>query len=156
MELWELAARESIRDLVARYNSDGDSGRIDAMLALFLGDAELEVVGSAEYHGVDEIRSLFEGAAAGDEETPIAGHVIRHHTATHRIDLEGATEARGRCYFSVYTEDGLDHWGRYDDRYHQVGGRWFFRSRRVTVEGRIAGGWGDRARARLHPDGEAR
>ena len=27
MELWELFAREGIRDLVARYNSNGDTGR---------------------------------------------------------------------------------------------------------------------------------
>ena len=27
MQLWELTARESIRDLVTRYNSNGDAGR---------------------------------------------------------------------------------------------------------------------------------
>ena len=35
MELWELVARESIRDLVARYNANGDSGRFDQVLELF-------------------------------------------------------------------------------------------------------------------------
>ena len=27
MEVWELIARESIRDCIARYNANGDSGR---------------------------------------------------------------------------------------------------------------------------------
>ena len=31
MESWELVARESVRDLVARYNANGDSGRFDEM-----------------------------------------------------------------------------------------------------------------------------
>ena len=35
MELWEIDAREQIRDLVARYNANGDSGRFAPMLALF-------------------------------------------------------------------------------------------------------------------------
>ena len=42
MELWELEARESIRDLVARYNANGDSGRFDPMLELFAEDATLD------------------------------------------------------------------------------------------------------------------
>jgi len=29
MEIWELVARESVRDLVQRYNANGDSGRFD-------------------------------------------------------------------------------------------------------------------------------
>ncbi len=45
MEIWELIARESIRDLVARYNANGDSGRFDPMLELFAEDAVLEVPG---------------------------------------------------------------------------------------------------------------
>ena len=31
----ELVARESIRDLVARYNPNGDSGRFDQVVELF-------------------------------------------------------------------------------------------------------------------------
>jgi hypothetical protein len=39
----ELLARESIRDLVARYNMLGDSGRIDEVAALFCPDGCLEI-----------------------------------------------------------------------------------------------------------------
>ena len=44
MEPWELIAREAARDLVARYNANGDAGRLDEVLALFRADAVLEVL----------------------------------------------------------------------------------------------------------------
>ena len=44
MELWELVARESIRDLVARYNANGDAGRFDQVWTLFADDAVMELV----------------------------------------------------------------------------------------------------------------
>ena len=47
MEHWELIARESIRDLVARYNANGDSGRFDPMLELFAEDATMELPGAS-------------------------------------------------------------------------------------------------------------
>jgi hypothetical protein len=155
MELWELVARESIRDLVARYNANGDSGRIASVLDLFVEDATLEVAGSRVYRGLSEIRELFEGAAAGD---PVdAGHtqppppsLLRHHTSTHQIDLQSEEQASGRCYFVVFTEAGPDHWGRYVDEYLRAGDRWMFRSRCVTVESRVPGGWGDSTNRRLH------
>ena len=45
MELWELAAREGIRDTVARYNHAGDAGRFDAMVECFTPDGRLAIVG---------------------------------------------------------------------------------------------------------------
>ena len=41
MEQWELIARESIRDTVARYNHAGDSGRYDDMIGCFTVDGVL-------------------------------------------------------------------------------------------------------------------
>ena len=38
MELWQLIARESIRDLVARYNANGDTGRFAQVRELFSPD----------------------------------------------------------------------------------------------------------------------
>ena len=56
MELWEIEARESVRDLVARYNANGDSGRIEQMVELFAEDAVLLIAPSAEYVGRDAIQ----------------------------------------------------------------------------------------------------
>jgi hypothetical protein len=157
VEVWELIARESIRDLVARYNANGDSGRIDALMQLFSEDATLEIRKSRVYRGASEIRTLFEGAAArptgvGNGAGPSPPAFIRHHTSTHQIDIETPDRASGRCYFAVYTDAGLDHWGRYADQYYRLAGKWIFQSRRVTVEARVPGGWGDLTSRRLHGD----
>src|SRR3954463_6371290 len=52
---------EAIRDVIARYNLYGDSGRIDEVLGLFVDDATLTVDGTS-YDGRTGIRRLFETA----------------------------------------------------------------------------------------------
>jgi uncharacterized protein (TIGR02246 family) len=142
LEIWELIARESIRDLVARYNANGDAGRFDSMLELFAVDAVLEVPNQT-LAGRAAIRSFFEAVAAGGSGRPRV-RLLRHFTATLQLDVEGPSKARGRCYYQVLTEAGLDHWGRYVDRYHCQDGRWLFAQRVVSVDGSVAGGWADR------------
>lgn len=148
MDLPELIARESIRDLVARYNANGDVGRIDALMELFHEDAVVEVVPHRTYRGREQIRSLFEGAAGEAQEPTV--RVLRHFTATHQIDVRSDCEASGRCYFVVLTDQGVDHWGRYIDEYVMAEDGWRFLRRRVEVDGRVPGGWGERTSERLH------
>ena len=140
MELFEIAARECIRDLVARYNANGDAGRFDDMLALFEEDATLEL-DTQIFAGRPAIRAFFERVAERTGPGRAAAFV-RHFTATHQIDVLSEDEARGRCYYAVLTDRGLDHWGRYVDEYRRVGGRWLFRRRRVTLDAAAPGGWG--------------
>jgi hypothetical protein len=132
MELWELVARESIRDLVARYNANGDSGRIDQMVALFAPDASMEV-GGRWHRGRKEIESVFTLGADRFAKVPNFTH-LRHSTATLQIDLVDQTHARSRCYFFVMMDHGLDHWGRYLDEFEVVGGKWMFTRRRVLID----------------------
>jgi hypothetical protein len=145
MELWEVAARESIRDMVTRYNSNGDTGRFAQVLELFAPDAVMEI-GSGDgdiYRGRDEIETIFTrtkarwSAAAQEREAP--GY-IRHCVFTHQVDFIDKTHARGRCYFQVLMAHGLDHWGRYLDEYEELDGRWLFVHRRVTTDGHASGG----------------
>lgn len=150
MDPWELEAREQIRDLVARYNVNGDSGRLEAVLELFAPDA-LVAVGDRRYRGIEQIRSLFETAVAETRDSAATRSFVRHFTASHQVDLFDPQRATGRCYFLVLTQDGLDHWGRYLDEYGRQGDRWRFRSRAIHVDGRLAGGWSDRTEARLGP-----
>ncbi len=84
--MWELVARESIRDLVARYNANGDSGRFDQVMELFAPDAVMEIEGEAPKVGHDEIRTIFTGAAGRADwgDRPV---YLRHVTGTHQIDL---------------------------------------------------------------------
>ena len=51
MEVWELVARERIRDTVARYNWSGDAGRIQDLTERFCLDGELEVRGVTTTRG---------------------------------------------------------------------------------------------------------
>lgn len=135
MELWQLEAREAIRDLVARYNANGDSGRFAQVIELFAPDAVMELHDGHVHHGHDEIMTIFTGTRdrvrSGGAPTP-----LRHLTATHQIDLVDRATARGRSYYQVLTTVGLDHWGRYIDEYRTVDGVWRFARRRVTVDGR--------------------
>jgi 3-phenylpropionate/cinnamic acid dioxygenase small subunit len=155
MELWELIARESIRDLVARYNANGDSGRFEQMLKVFADDASMELVATdgtvRRYDGIDEVATIFTETKAGWDASLSTGgagggtggtggkprHHIRHFTATHQIDLIDEEHARGRCYFVVVMPHGVDHWGRYVDEYGVRDGRWVITLRRALSDGRV-------------------
>ena len=147
MEAWEATAREAIRDLIARYNTSGDAGRLDELLTLFCDDAVFDVNGRAR-NGVGEIRAMFEAVAEATRKTKAAAFV-RHFTATHQIDVRSRSEASGQCYYQVLTDRGLDHWGRYVDEYRCDGDRWRFQSRSVTIDGLIEGSWAARVGAEV-------
>lgn len=148
MEVWELIARESARDLVARYNACGDADELDAMVALFARDAVMDVGEWGRHEGRDAIRAFFEGVRRPAVSNPAAERrFIRHFTATHRIDVESRHRARGQCYFAVITASGLDHWGRYIDAYTLEDDIWRFAEREVAVEGVTQGGWAEARRA---------
>jgi hypothetical protein len=143
MELWELTAREGIRDLVTRYNSNGDTGRLPQVFELFASDATMEIAADGgetrTYRGIDEIETIFTGAVESFRETADKrAHpgYLRHCIATHQIDVIDRQHAKGRCYFFVIRANGLDHWGRYVDEYEERDGRWLFTYRKVTTEGR--------------------
>src|SRR4051794_10242777 len=163
MELWELVARESIRDCIARYNANGDSGRFDEMVSVFAPDGVMET-GSARYEGRDAIHAFMSSvaergrptasnAASGSivltptEEWVARGGVpfIRHYTATTQIDVVSETQARARSYYMFLTVHGLDHWGRYLDEFAPVDGRWLITHRREMTDAAFEGGWGARA-----------
>jgi 3-phenylpropionate/cinnamic acid dioxygenase small subunit len=153
VELWELIARERIRDLVARYNANADAGRFDEVVALFADDAVMELVSAdgktRSFDGSEAIRSLLAGTKAawdpGGGRQAAGGrasgsrdrgrHHVRHFVATHQIDVLDRAHARGRSYFLVLTARGLDHWGRYVDEYEPRGGEWRITRRRALSDG---------------------
>ncbi len=145
MELWELATREEIRELVARYAHYADGGRFDELVALFADDGELRIDNRVTLRGRDAILAFLEQTRAQLRESPAAGP-LRHHVSTLRIDVSGPDTATGVAYFVVLAAGGPDHWGRYRDRYARHEGRWLFVERRVRVDGGAAG-----ARAARHP-----
>ena len=163
MEVWELIARESIRDCIARYNANGDSGRIDEMVGVFAPDGIMET-GSGRDEGRDAIHAFMSsvvvrGRTDPDESTSESvvltptqewiarGRVpfIRHYTATTQIDVLSETHAKARSYYLFLTVHGLDHWGRYLDEFAPVDGKWLITHRREITDAAFAGGWGARA-----------
>jgi len=141
MQLWELIAREQIRDVVARYNTNGDAGRLEDATAVFTADARVEFIepdGTTLYEGRDQVlRMMIEVKQKWAESAKSRGETayVRHFVSSHQIDLLDETSARGRCYVAVIKAHGLDHWGRYLDEYRLDGGRWLISSRRAITDG---------------------
>jgi hypothetical protein len=136
MELWELIAREQIRDTVARYNRAGDAGRFDEMVECFTPGGVLVIHDEHEHHGRDALRRFFAGV--GTTARPGFTH-LRHCVTNLTIDVHGPDAARATAYFQVITDIGLDHWGRYRDRLVPYGGRWLLAERRVKTDGYAEG-----------------
>jgi hypothetical protein len=132
-----------IRSLVQRYNALGDAGRFDEFLDLFTPDATYVVAGrDAPFVGHDGIRQLLHEANR-DLRDWAAGRPfhLRHFTSTHEIDFDGSDDARGRLYYQCLMPHGLDHWGRYCDRYQRVDGAWRIARRTEVRDGMVDGGW---------------
>lgn len=69
MELWELSARERIRDTLARYNWSGDAMRLTELAESFCEDGALELRGGKSVRGRDAILEFLGGAVASPNAT---------------------------------------------------------------------------------------
>ena len=137
MELWELAARERIRDTLARYNWSGDALRLDDLAQTFCEDGELELRGSEPVRGRAAIVALLGGVVTGPSTAAAATgvkRIVRHNVTNIRFTDVTPQEARVACYFTVLTEIGLDHYGRYRDVFAPVGDDWLIRHRFVSTD----------------------
>jgi hypothetical protein len=151
VDVWEIVACEAIRDTVARYAHYADSGRFKEFAALFAPDGVLEVSGEPALEGRDAIQAFLEGVGV-DLSAASTVPMIRHHLSNLMIDLVSPTEAHCACYFLAVTEHGVDHWGRYRDRFvpdrdNPSDDRWLFSYRYVKTDGVVPGGW---AAGRVH------
>jgi hypothetical protein len=147
MELWEIDAHLQIRNLVATYNANGDSGRFDEMVQVFTPDGVLEA-GGGRHEGRDAIIRFLTGVADGPvaadaaaAPAPAPRSYVRHMVATHKIDVVSPERAKGYAYYQVITAIGLDHWGRYFDEYANIDGTWLIAHRRATTDGAVEGSW---------------
>lgn len=140
MELWELLAREGLRDLVARYAHAADKGRFDELAALFTDSGVLDIGGGRVMRGREAIRT-FLNQQKTDVAAKTGATLVRHHVTNLRLDVDDARTARGVAYFLVVTDRGVDHWGQYRDRYLLDADRWRFAERTVKLEGHSATGW---------------
>ncbi len=134
MELWELVARERIRETLAHYNWSGDAGRAEALTEAFTDDGVLQVRGGEAHRGREAIRDLIGGVAARESAGPAVPKLVRHLLTNTRFTALSPEEATVASYFTVVTEIGLDHAGRYRDTLVPVGDRWLIASRLVSTD----------------------
>jgi len=140
VELWEVTAREQIRDTLARYAHCADSGRFEELVSLFTPDGVLEVDGHPARQGRDAILE-FLGRTRTSLGATLERPYIRHHISSLVVDVEGPAIARAASYFLAITQQGPDHWGRYRDRLVVDDGRWLLAHRRVRPDGHSANSW---------------
>ncbi len=144
MELWELTAREACRDTLAQYTHAGDRYLLEEFASAFCEDGVLEIRGAAPLQGRAAIMERFGGTGEATRVRQAAGavddgrprRVVRHNVTNVRFEAVSPTEATVASYFTVFTEIGLDHMGRYRDRLVPVGERWLIAHRFVSVDWR--------------------
>jgi hypothetical protein len=143
MEVWELVVREACRDTLAQYTHAGDRFLLDEYAAAFCEDGVLEIKGSPPVAGRAAIIELIAGTTGPQRPVqPLADagtrRIVRHNVTNIRFEAVSQTEAAVASYFTVFTEVGLDHMGRYRDRLVPVGdeGRWLIAHRLVSTDWR--------------------
>ena len=134
MELWELVARERIRDTLARYNWSGDAGRLDGLAETFCTDGVLEIRGGAELRGQSEILAFLGGVTGKIASIGDIKPVVRHNLANVLFTALTPDQAHVSSYFTVVTHIGLDHFGRYRDTLVPVGDTWLIKHRKVSTD----------------------
>lgn len=142
VQTWELEARERIRDSLARYTWSGDSLQLAELALAFCEDGVLEVRGSEPIRGRDGIVEFLSGvgrakpAEAAVASTPAVRRIVRHNVANVRFLELTSERALVASYFTVFTEIGLDHYGRYRDAFVPVGDEWLIQHRFVSTDWR--------------------
>ena len=151
MELWELVARESCRDTLAQYTHSGDRFLLEEYAAAFCEDGVLEIRGMEPARGRAAIIERVGGAtgahaaraaaaaaksSGGGSQAGGPKRIVRHNVTNIRFESVSPDEAVIASYFTVFTEIGLDHMGRYRDRLVPVGDRWLIAHRFVSTDWR--------------------
>ncbi|MCV7402208.1 nuclear transport factor 2 family protein [Mycobacterium fragae] len=134
MELWELVAREQIRDTLARYNWSGDAGRLDELAETFCADGVLEIRASTPLRGRSEIVEFLGGVAGNIAVAADIKPIVRHNLANVLFTNVTPEQAQVSSYFTVITHIGLDHFGRYRDTLVPDGNTWLIKHRKVSTD----------------------
>jgi hypothetical protein len=127
----EMLDREAIRDLPVRYCHCVWKNDIEGIVNLFTHDGSISVPNDPslpDAQGRDNLLKMYK-QALGDL-TP------RPFIHNHVVDLQGPDRATGTCYVEIRATREGKSWigaGYYDDEYAKVGGKWKFRSRKVTM-----------------------
>lgn len=94
MEIWEVVAREQIRDTLARYNWSGDAGRVDDLAATFCPDGMLEIRGARSLRGRGEIARFLTGVTADVATTAAHSRPVVRHLITNGCSVNSLRTRR--------------------------------------------------------------
>jgi hypothetical protein len=134
VEMWELVAREQIRDTLARYNWAGDAGRLDELAETFCADGVLEIRGLQPLRGRSEIVAFLGDVTGNITVSADVKPIVRHNVANVLFTNVTRDQAQVSCYFTVVTHIGLDHLGRYRDTFVPDGDTWLIKHRKVSTD----------------------
>jgi SnoaL-like domain len=132
--MWELVAREQIRDTLARYNWTGDAGRLEELAENFCADGVLEIRGLQPLHGRSGIVAFLGGVTGKVAVSADVKPIVRHNVANVLFNEVSRDHADVSCYFTVVTHIGLDHIGRYRDTFVPDGNGWLIKHRKVSTD----------------------
>lgn len=123
--------RTEIRHLQSIYNTAGDRGRIEEVLAVFTEDGALEIPGRT-LTGRSAIATFLSGVAeTGSDSVDLRGS--RHHLTTSCIELDDEDAAQGWTYFFVMRAGQVIQEGTYIDRFTRTSEGWRIAHRRVKI-----------------------
>jgi ketosteroid isomerase-like protein len=123
-----LVDRDAIRDLARRYAHYVWQNDLDALVALFAEDGEMD----------PGIRPPIRGRAAlaeGFRQMLMGGSVFRPFVQQHVVDLDG-DQATGACYVDLRADvegKSMIGAGWYDDRYVRTADGWRFGYRKIVL-----------------------
>lgn len=133
----QTQARVMIHYTMAVYANSVDSGDVEGVVSAFAEDAQLELSGGLAVRGRAAIRAFYEpviGASRPDRQPGEPLPLLRHNLTTSRVEFVSDAVAQGWTYFMSVSRHGLDHTGRYIDRFVRHGERWLIDDRRIVVE----------------------
>jgi hypothetical protein len=114
LEIWELSAREQVRDTIAEYAFAVDRPSLSWITQLFSEDGVLEIVGQDRGVTREGIAQMFRdraAAAAPAPGKPYAKHVVG---STRFIDVQ-PDRVEARSYFVRFDRDRAIQWGTYEE-----------------------------------------
>lgn len=135
MELWEITARESVRQTLADYTAGTDRNRLEDIAACFAADGVLTIGGGDPMIGPQAIIAGLGAQVSRFAAGPVRLTHVRHHVSSVRFGLVTPDRAEVSSYFLAVTNIGVDHWGRYRDVLVPLGDRWLFSSREASADG---------------------
>jgi len=135
MDTWELAVRESVRQTLADYTAGTDRFRLSRIAECFAPEGVLHFSGGEPMVGQNAIATGLGAQVGGAPPRAVPLTHVRHHVSSVLFGAVTRDSVEVSSYFVVFTDVGVDHWGRYRDVLVPVDGRWLFASRLILTDG---------------------